>query len=137
MRQAVWRASFTIVAVQLAALSAACEDRKGNMDISKLQGRWVLELVNGRPVSSEREIYFEIEELRISGFDGCNRFGGRLDAPGEVRVSQRACAERGPRLPLDLSDPESHLKTAELTGDKLDLPLPGRGGTARFRRVAR
>lgn len=107
------------------------------MDTTRLDGKWVLEAIDGRPVTGGSEVFFEIEGRTISGFDGCNRFGGRLDAPGGVRISQRACAEGGPRLPLDLSDPESHLRRGDLAGDRLELPLAGGPGKATFRREPR
>ena len=54
MRQAFWWILCLIGYVQSGAAGDA-------MDMSKLQGRWVLELINGQPVSSGAELYFEIE----------------------------------------------------------------------------
>ena len=104
------------------------------MDMSKLQGRWILESINGKPVESENEIYFEIDGPAITGFDGCNKFGGRLDAPARLRMTQRACVSEGPRLPLELPDARPQLKAAEVTGEKLKLLLPDGTGEAGFRR---
>ena len=105
-----------------------------HMDMSNLQGRWVLESINGKPVESENEIYFEIEGTIITGFDGCNNFGGKLDVPASLRMTQRACISEGPRLPLELPDARSQLKAAEVIGKKLKLKLPDRKGEASFRR---
>jgi hypothetical protein len=106
------------------------------MDPSELTGKWLLESIDGRPVTG-REIHFQIEGLTISGFDGCNTFGGRLDAPGRIRISQRACEGNAPEFPLRLEDAAAHLRTARRSGDRLDLPLWERPGIASFRRIAR
>jgi len=105
------------------------------MDISELKGRWVLEAVNGRAVAVESgEIFFMISNDTISGYDGCNRFGGSISQPYSIRKTQRDCPAELPTLPLELSDPLRQLGRATVTGDKLTLPLPDGTGEARFRR---
>lgn len=104
-------------------------------DMSMLQGRWVLESINGQLTGSGTKVYFEIDGLTITGFDGCNKFGGRLDAPSRIRMTQRGCASDRLRLPLELPDPRSQLNAAKVTGEKLKLPLPGGKGEAGFRRA--
>ena len=127
MRQAFWWILCLLGCVQTAAAG-------DTMDMSKLQGRWVLESINGQPVSSGAEVYFEIDGMTITGFDGCNKFGGSLDAPDRMRMTQRGCVSDRPRLPLELSDPRSQLDAAKLTGEKLTLQLPGGTGEAGFSR---
>jgi META domain len=121
---------FFIVSVQSYSAFAVA----GTMDVSNLQGRWILESINGKAVESENEIYFEIDGAIITGFDGCNNFGGKLNAPASIRMNQRACISEGPRLPLELPDARSQLKAAEVSGKKLKLKLPDRKGEASFRR---
>lgn len=94
----------------------------------------MLESIDGREVEPKPEIYFEIDGRTLTGFDGCNTFGGSLDAPENLRMTQRACADPGPRLPLDLEDPLAQLEGAKLDGDTLELPLPDGSGTATLRR---
>lgn len=103
-------------------------------DMSKLQGRWVLELINGQPVASGTKVYFEIDGQTITGFNGCNKFGGRLDAPDRLRMTQRGCASDALSLPLELPDPRSQLDAAEVAGEKLKLRLPDGTGEAIFGR---
>ena len=97
-----------------------------------LNGRWVLEAIDGRPVSEDVEMYFEIQGSAISGYDGCNSFGGSLDNPGMLRMTQRACSPEPIPFPLDLTDPRAQLMRGELRGDVLELPIAS--GTATFRR---
>ena len=64
------------------------------LDVSALKGRWVLETVDGKRVSSEGgEVYFQVTEQAVTGYDGCNRFGITLrDAairPVQPRVPPR------------------------------------------------
>ena len=102
--------------------------------IQELQGKWLLESINGRAVKSEPAIYFKIDGRTITGFDGCNSFGGSLDAPDQLRITQRACPSGGPRLPLELSDPRPQLESSRLEGDTLELKVGDEGDSARFRR---
>jgi META domain len=104
------------------------------MDISALNGRWVLETIEGKPAAAEQDVYFQIDGQTISGFDGCNRFGGNLSQPSLMRKSQRACLAAGVALPIDLANPLPQLTSARLEGDQLVVPLPGGAGEARFRR---
>jgi heat shock protein HslJ len=127
VRQAFWSILGLIGYLQSAAAGDA-------MDMSKLQGRWVLESIGGQPVSAGDEIYFEIDGMTITGFDGCNKFGGSLDAPDRLRMTQRGCVSDRPKLPLELSDPRSQLDAATVTGEQLTLPLPGGPGEAVFSR---
>jgi hypothetical protein len=106
----------------------------GPMDMSALQGRWMLESINRESVSPEYNLHFKIEGRLITGFDGCNNFGGSLDNPDLIRKGQRACTGSGPRLPLQLSDPLPQLNAARLVGDELIVPLSQGTGEATFRR---
>ena len=98
-----------------------------------LNGRWVLEAIDGRPVAANVEMYFEIQGSALTGYDGCNNFGGSLDNPSMLRMTQRACSSEQIPFPLDLTDPRAQLALGKLQGDVLELPMAG-SGTATFRR---
>jgi heat shock protein HslJ len=105
------------------------------MDLGELKGRWVLEAIDGKDIASGgAEIYFQITEQSISGYDGCNRFGGSITDPSAMRKTQRACPPETTLLPLNLSDPAPQLSRATMRGGKLFLPLRDGTGEAQFRR---
>jgi len=105
------------------------------MDISALKGRWVLETVDGKRVSSEGgEVYFQITEEAVSGYDGCNRFGISLARPSAAIGGQRGCPPEAKKLPINPSELISQLSRATVKGDTLSLPLPDGKGEAQFKR---
>ena len=105
------------------------------MDLAELQGRWVLEAIDGKDVASGgAEIYFEITDQNIIGYDGCNRFGGSTTDPSRMRKTQRACSPETTLLPLNLSDPVPQLSRATLREGKLFVPLRDGTGEAQFTR---
>jgi len=91
-------------------------------NIGKLGGTWVLVRVGERVVTAAQAPYFTISGHRISGFDGCNRFTGNLDRPGDISSTRRGCPEGYLKLPLDLADVASHLAAAQSDGHHLRLP---------------
>ena len=98
------------------------------MDLAELQGRWVLEAIDGKEVpSGGAEIYFEITGQSITGYDGCNRFGGRRTDPSRMRKTQRACSPETTPLPLDFSDLTQQLSRATIRDGNLFVQL--RDGT--------
>ena len=133
MRQTLLRAWVLLAIAHSGAALAACQNSTV-LTVSELQGKWVLESIGGHAIESETDMYFKIDGLTISGFDGCNLFGGLLDKPKELRIGQRACPSDSPRLPLQLSDPRAQLESSELDGDTLDLVLADEAGKATFRR---
>lgn len=104
--------------------------------INSLTGSWVLAKSGSRViVQGARELpNFTIKNGTISGYDGCNRFGGPLDQPGHIRQTRRACAAQGEKLPLDLNDALAHLKSGHLSGGNLVLPARGGLPASEFRR---
>lgn len=90
---------------------------------TSLDGTWSLVSVGGQSVSADgNSPRFTIEGDIISGFDGCNQFGGQLSNPQSLRKGQRACVGEYVTLPLDLSDPKAHLDSATIEGDRISLP---------------
>lgn len=135
MRQMLSRASLLFAIASSGGALADCGNEAGKMaTITELQGKWVLESIGGRPVDTEREVYFELTDRTLTGFDGCNRFGGSLDRPEAFRRTQRACPEDAVSLPLDLTDPLPQLESSKLAGETLELVLSGDRGTALLRR---
>lgn len=90
-------------------------------------GTWVLAEIGGKSVSANagRIPGFSISGNDITGFDGCNQFGGRLDRPGEIVATRMACVGDYIAIPLDLSDVGAHLHKATRSGDTLSLPASG------------
>jgi hypothetical protein len=105
------------------------------MDFSELKGRWVLETINGKSVAAEKgEIYFDISEHTITGFDGCNRFGASIAQPSRAQRGQRGCPLDAQSLHVDFSKLLPQLSRATVIGEELTLPLSDGKGAARFRR---
>ncbi len=113
--------------------TAACQGT--TMKVEDLQGRWVLQSVNGQPAESKPEVYFEISGDKISGYDGCNRFGGSTSQLGRVFSTRRGCPPDFV-APIDTSRLEAQLTSGQRDGDTLSLPLLGAeaGGTVVFQR---
>lgn len=94
--------------------------------------RWTLVRVGDEEVTSTHPPYFEISNGIISGYDGCNNFGGPLHHPREIRVGQRACASREVVFSLNLADPLGQIKMATLVDEMLILPANGKRPEAVF-----
>jgi heat shock protein HslJ len=112
----------------LVAFAVALPACAGLQPAGDLQGTWKLVEINSRPVrpaTTGALPVFTIKSQSIEGFDGCNDFSGRLDQPGSITATRRGCPERTLMLPLDLSDPMSHLRAGRI--DKRKLMLPARG----------
>jgi heat shock protein HslJ len=134
MRSLVRIVAWTFAAVGASAV-AVCAGRGAEgpppLTAADLKGRWELVEIQSRPVPSTAASavpVFTISEQSIEGFDGCNTFSGRLDKPGSIVSTRRGCAEGTVKLPLDLADPMSHLKSGRIENGK--LILPARAGMA-------
>lgn len=113
-----------LVALGVGAIPACA----GPLTPGNLQGTWKLIEMNSRPVppaTADALPRFTIKDQAIEGFDGCNQFWGRLDQPGSIASTRRACPDGSLRLPLDLTDPWAHLRAGRI--DKARLILPERG----------
>ncbi len=90
---------------------------------ASMNGTWSLASVGGQAVTADGGApRFTIDGDVISGFDGCNQFGGQLSNPQSMRSGQMACAGEYVKLPLDLNDPKAHLDSATFEGDRISLP---------------
>ena len=91
-------------------------------EIADLQGRWALVAISGAPTgSSSPSVHFEIKDIAISGFDGCNSFAGSLDKPDAIIAGQRECAAGAP--PFDVSDLVRNMRLATLVAGRLTVTL--------------
>ncbi len=71
------------------------------IDLKKLNGAWHLRIMDGMEVRKARAILdFDIERMKLSGFDGCNRIGGALQKNSEhnmtvpmLMATKMACRE--------------------------------------------
>lgn len=116
-------------AASLPICSPAAHGQDTPLNASDLEGQWVLVRASGRSVPADPPIYFRVEDGILSGYDGCNRFGGPVE--GGIRTGGRGCPGKGATLPLDLDQPAEHLARATRDGDKLILPLAD-GSVAEF-----
>jgi hypothetical protein len=99
--------------------------RAGSLTTRDLQGSWQLVEINSQPVRPAvggALLAFTITDGSIEGFDGCNSFWGRLDQPGSMASTRRGCPDGSLKLPLDLTDPMSHLKAGRIDTGRLMLP---------------
>lgn len=76
--------------------------------------------------------FFTVTDMTVQGFDGCNHFSGRLDQPGEINSTRAGCSDSVVRLPLDLNDLLTHLKTGRFENGVLIVPARGRFPEATF-----
>jgi hypothetical protein len=96
-----------------------------SLTANDLQGGWKLVEIQSQPVQPAAVNalpVFTIKGQSIEGFDGCNSFWGRLDRPGSIASTRRGCPDGSLKLPLDLTDPMSHLKAGRIDKGRLILP---------------
>lgn len=103
---------------------------EGAGDVGMIQGKWLLRAVNGAPVESEQPAYFSVSGNEFSGFDGCNFFGGMLDNPISLRMTQRACPDE--HLAFDAGALAAKLPAATTQDDTLTIVLDENGMTLQF-----
>ena len=89
-----------------------------------LDGTWRLVSIASRPVGRAPAgvPFFTVKGPIITGFDGCNRFSGRLDQPLSIATNRMGCAEGAVKLPLDLSNAGAHLNSGTIGEKYLELP---------------
>ncbi len=101
----------------------------------RLDGTWSL-LSSGARSSDHlptNEVpFFTVADMTVQGFDGCNNFSGRLDRPGEISSTRVGCLDSAVRLPLDLNDLLTHLKTGSIENHVLTVPARGEFPEATF-----
>ncbi len=57
-------------------------------DLKKVDGTWHLRVMDGMEVRKARAILeFDIEKMKLSGFDGCNRIGGALQKNSDTNIT--------------------------------------------------
>lgn len=109
-----------------------------SLTASDLNGSWELVEIKSqlvRPTAVNALPVLTIKDQSIEGFDGCNSFWGRLDQPGSIASTRRGCLNGNPKLPLDLTDPMSHLTAGRIDKGRLILPAQGDFPESVFERV--
>lgn len=57
-------------------------------DSNKFNGNWHLRIMDGMEVRKARAILdFDMEKMKLSGFDGCNRIGGALQKNSDTNMT--------------------------------------------------
>ena len=113
-------AALSVGVLTVCAAPSATRDLDGSWELVEIESRPI-----ARPPSGER-LTFTIKGSTIEGFDGCNKFWGRLDQPGGIASTRRGCADDIVKLPLDLANAKSHLEAGRIDGERLHLPArPG------------
>jgi len=65
------------------------------MELDKLKGNWHLRIMDGMEVRKARAILdFDIEKMKLSGFDGCNRISGALKVNSNTSISSQLMSTR-------------------------------------------
>jgi heat shock protein HslJ len=109
-------AAFGVGAIAACAVSLTARDLQASWKLIEISSQPV------RPAAVNALPVFTIRDQSIEGFDGCNSFWGRLDQPGSIASTRRGCPDGSLKLPLDLTDPMSHLKAGRIDKGRLILP---------------
>ncbi len=60
------------------------------IELKKLNGNWHLRIMDGMEVRKARAILdFDIEKMKLSGFDGCNRISGALQVNSDTNITSQ------------------------------------------------
>ena len=98
-------------------------------------GIWVLESIDGQPVIENTFVMLNVNEDLATGFDGCNRYGGRsVDGTPVFDVHGKFSAPPGSRTQMDCAAPEGLTDQADayfstlmrldrfrISGDRLEI----------------
>ena len=107
-------------------------------------GTWVLESLDGQPPLEESFVMMSVNEGWLEGYDGCNRYGGRIeDGTPVFDADGKFSPALGTRTERDCHEPEGVMDQAEayfstlmrmdrfrVSGDRLELL--DSGGAARL-----
>lgn len=119
-----------------AAMCFACAGT--SVDATRFAGTWRLVAVDSRPLGplpADQVPVFTVIGTRVSGFDGCNTFSGRIDQPGEISATRMGCREGAIQLPLDLGNLLAHLQTGTIKEKSLSVPANGQFPASVFERA--
>jgi len=66
-----------------------------SVDLDDLDGNWHLRTMDGKDVRKARAILdFDAKNMKLNGFDGCNRISGTLKIKGDTSMSTKLAATR-------------------------------------------
>ena len=113
-------------------------------------GTWVLESLDGQPPIEESFVMMSVNEEWLEGYDGCNRYGGRIeDGTPVFDAGGKFSPALGTRTERDCHEPEGVMDQAEayfstlmrmdrfrVSGDRLEILDSGGAGRLVFVRQA-
>ncbi len=97
MKMRVWLFGCLAVALMLTACGASGDA----VSAASLEGEWTLQTLNGAPLLAGSTINATFEEGKITGYSGCNSYGGAYTVKGdglqlgEIATTLMACLEDG------------------------------------------
>ena len=66
-----------------------------SIDLDDLSGNWHLRTMDGKEVRKARAILdFDAKNMKLSGFDGCNRISGELKRSSDTSFSSKLAATK-------------------------------------------
>ncbi len=120
----------TIALIGLAFISAySLEPQAAVLPSKTLAGtQWQLQALMGESIQSERPLTLEFDQLRLSGFAGCNRFAGHytLGTDGSLGVgatsaTKMACNEQRSLIEQSFLQQLQQVHQYSLINDQLQL----------------
>jgi heat shock protein HslJ len=84
----------TLIVTLLASLCTSnLSAQTKTVDINELQGNWHLRSMDGKDVRKARAILdFDPKQMKLNGFDGCNRLSSELQTNNNTLVSTKLAA---------------------------------------------
>jgi len=84
----------TLIVTLLASLCTSnISAQTKTVDIDELQGNWHLRSMDGKDVRKARAILdFDPKQMKLNGFDGCNRLSSELQTNNNTLVSTKLAA---------------------------------------------
>ena len=86
----------TLITTLLVCLSTSYLSAKTkSIDLDKLQGNWHLRTMDGKDVRKARAILdFDAKNMKLNGFDGCNRMSSELKTNNITLMSTKLAATK-------------------------------------------
>ncbi len=101
MKMKTWMFVFLTVVLTLPLTLTACGAGDSAGSDASPEGVWTLQTLNGAPLLAGSTINVTFEEGKITGYSGCNSYGGTYTAKGaalqlgEIAMTLMACLEDG------------------------------------------
>jgi len=101
MKTKIWLFVYLVVVLTLPLILTACDVRDAGGSAASPDGEWALLTLNGAPLLAGSAINATFDEEKITGYSGCNSYGGAYTVKGdalqlgEIAMTQMACLEDG------------------------------------------